>query len=145
MQVISGRAAIFLLHAEFTSGDPEIYQLPLALESGEAGKQAAAKYPEFAIAQVQAGSNASGFLYDATADPAFCSSLVEAFAKRKRLRGEAGVLAAQRDQLFRNIWAGTHPNLDRTRCAPNSILRSDSENDSSSNCCVTRAWAPLRC
>ncbi len=112
MQVISGRAAIFLLHAEFTSGDPEIYQLPLALESGEAGKQAAAKYPEFAIAQVQAGSNASGFLYDATADPAFCSSLVEAFAKRKRLRGEAGVLAAQRDQLFRNIWAGTHPNLD---------------------------------
>ncbi len=112
ISVIPGRAAIFLLHVEFTSGDPEIYQLPLALEIGDAAKQAEQKYAEFGVAHVQAGGNSSGFLYDAAADAAFCSSLLEAFAKRKRLRGESGAATAQRYTLFRKLWAGTHPSLE---------------------------------
>jgi len=109
--VVAGKSAIFLLHAEFTSGDPETYQLPLALETGEAWKQAAAKFPQFAVAQIQAGKT-SGLLYDASADRAFTSALLDAFAKRKRLRGESGSAAAQRYQLFRKLSAGTHPNLE---------------------------------
>ncbi len=112
LPVIAGRAAIFLLHIEFTTGDPEMYQLPLALDTGDAGKQAGEKHADLGLAQVQAGANSSGFLYDASADTAFCSALLEAFAKRKRLRGEMGSAVAQRYQLFRKLWAGTHPNLD---------------------------------
>jgi maltose alpha-D-glucosyltransferase / alpha-amylase len=66
------------------------------------------------VAQVQAGGKNSGFLYDASADGAFGSALLEAFVKRKRLRGESGGAAAQRDQLFRALWAGTHPKLEPT-------------------------------
>src|SRR4051812_32002780 len=111
MPVIAGRAAIFLVHVEFTTGDPEIYQVPLALDTGDAGKAAAEKLAQFAVAQVQAGANASGFLYDASADTAFCSALLDAFAKRKRLRGESGGVTAQRNQMFRKLWAGTNPDV----------------------------------
>jgi maltose alpha-D-glucosyltransferase/alpha-amylase len=110
--VIPGRAAIFLLQAEFTTGDPEIYQLPLALETGDAAKQAAEKYADLGVAHVQAGGNSSGFLYDASGDGAFCSALLDAFAKRKRLRGEVGTVTAQRDQLFRKLWAGARAHLE---------------------------------
>ncbi|MFL6446918.1 MAG: maltose alpha-D-glucosyltransferase [Bryobacteraceae bacterium] len=110
--VIPGRAAIFLLHAEFTTGDPEMYQMPLALETGEGAKVAAEKYVDFAVAQVQAARNSSGFLFDATADGAFCSALLDPFAKRKRLRGEAGTATAQRDHLFRKLAAGARGRLE---------------------------------
>ena len=110
--VVAGKSAIFLVHAEFTTGDPEIYQLPLALETGDAATQAAERFSRFAVAHVQAGGRNSGFLYDASANEAFDSAVLDAFSKRKRLRGEAGSATAQRYQLFRKLWAGTHPNLE---------------------------------
>ncbi|HEY1216100.1 MAG TPA: alpha-amylase, partial [Bryobacteraceae bacterium] len=64
------------------------------------------------------------FLYDATSSDEFCSALLDAFARRKRLAGEAGVLTGQRNRVFRRIWGSTHPNLE-------PVLEPSSEIDTS--------------
>ena len=142
--VIAGQAAIFLLHAEFTTGDPEMYQLPLAPRYREAGKQAAEKYPDFAVAQVQAGATAPDFSTTRLPTRRSVQSLLEAFAKRKRLRGECGSVAAQRYQLFRTFGRARIPISILRCCLRKSILRSNSATASFLSCFAmsSRAFTP---
>ncbi|MFL6465311.1 MAG: maltose alpha-D-glucosyltransferase [Bryobacteraceae bacterium] len=114
ISVIAGRSAMMLVRIEYTSGDPEDYFVPVAMARGDEAQAIREEKPESALAEVRAVDGSKALLYDGATNNEFSTALLEAFARRKRLRGERGSLAAQRNRRFRQIWGGTHPSLDPT-------------------------------
>ena len=110
----AGRSSLLLVHAEYTSGDPEDYFLPVVLLSGDLAKERAQRRSEAVIAQVQTPGEKSATLLDGTDDEDTSKALLETFAKRKRLRGERGAVSASHSRRFRQLWGAPHPDLSPT-------------------------------
>src|ERR1700761_4353575 len=81
---------ILIVRAEYTSGDPEIYVVPVASAAGNEAQFLREDYPDSLIAEVHASDGSREFLYSATDDKQFCTDLLDAFARRRRLHGEYG-------------------------------------------------------
>ena len=105
--VIAGKASLLLVRIEYTTGDPEEYCVPLTLVTADHAGQVA----NVIVARVRFSEGTDGLLIDGSIDPETNTALLEAFAKRKRLRGERGSLLAQRNRQFRKIWGSAHPDL----------------------------------
>ena len=100
----STAAYVALVLVRYVDGDPETYVLPLAFASGDRGAQVLRDTPGVVLARVRPGGDAeAGVLYDALADPAFCSALLEAVARRSRFRGTAGELVFAATPAFRRV------------------------------------------
>lgn len=110
--VSTDRHVLLLVRLEFTAGDPETYLLPVGAARGDEAQLISSEHADWLIAEVRAADGSRKFLYDATSSDEFCSSLLEVFARRKRLTGESGVLTGLRNRNFRHIWGSSHPNLD---------------------------------
>jgi maltose alpha-D-glucosyltransferase / alpha-amylase len=63
------------------------------------------------FARVRRGDGATFFLNDAIFNAEFTTSLMDAFAHRRKFIGEEGVLLSLRNREFRTLWGGTHPDL----------------------------------
>ncbi len=122
--VSADRYVLLLVRIEFTAGDPETYLLPVGSARGDEAQILSADHSDWLIAEVRAADGSRKFLYDATSSDEFSSAILEVFARRKRLTGEAGVLTGQRNRVFRRIWGSTHPNLE-------PVLEPSSEVDTS--------------
>ncbi len=98
-------AAVVFAEVAYTEGDPEFYLLPVTMLPVRDAAAIIAASPQAAIARVapQPGRRSGEILLDATFEPAFMSSLLEAIGSRKRLRGRAGELAGRTEKPFRAI------------------------------------------
>ena len=95
-------ATVVLVTVEYTEGDPEQYVLPLALARGERASEIVERTPHAVIARALVeGSEA--LLVDALAEPACVRSLIEQIGRRRRFRGEHGVIASQPTAAFRRL------------------------------------------
>jgi maltose alpha-D-glucosyltransferase/alpha-amylase len=95
-------ATLVLVTVEYTEGDPEQYVLPLALSRGERASEIVERTPHAVIARALVeGSEA--LLVDALAEPACVRSLIEQIGRRRRFRGEHGVIASQPTAAFRRL------------------------------------------
>ena len=103
---------ILLIRIEYTTGDPDLYSVPVAAARGDEAQLVQDEHPDSILAEVHAANGSRALLYSATASDEFCVALLDGFARRKRFRGEQGVLVAQRNRYFRRIWGETHPNLE---------------------------------
>ncbi len=103
---------ILLVRVEYTTGDPEVFLLPIASARGDEAQIVTEEHPESLLAEIHAPNGSRALLYSATSSKDFCTGLLDAFARRKRLRGESGVLVAHRNRHFRRLWGPTHPNLE---------------------------------
>jgi maltose alpha-D-glucosyltransferase/alpha-amylase len=110
--VISGKSAMLLVRIEYASGDPEDYFIPIAMASGDEAQAIRNEKPELALAEVRAANGSQALLYNGAVNHELSSALLEAFARRKRLRGERGSVLARRNRQFRRLWGETHPDLD---------------------------------
>ncbi|HLN14502.1 MAG TPA: maltose alpha-D-glucosyltransferase, partial [bacterium] len=100
----SAAAYVALLQARYVDGDPETYVLPLAFASGDRAAQVLKDTPGAALASVRPGGDAeAGVLYDALVDPAFCSALLDAIARRARFRGRAGEIVCAATPALRRV------------------------------------------
>ncbi|MFL6352614.1 MAG: maltose alpha-D-glucosyltransferase [Bryobacteraceae bacterium] len=113
--IVPNKFVILLVRAEYTTGDPETYVMPVGSARGDEAQLLQDEHPEALIAEVRAGDGARAFLYGGTVSSEFSSVLLEAFARRKRFVAETGVLTAERNREFRRLWGPTHPNLEPTR------------------------------
>jgi maltose alpha-D-glucosyltransferase/alpha-amylase len=111
IQVERDRWVILLVRAEYTSGDPENYVIPVASAHGDEAQFLQEDYPDALIAEVHASDGSRVFLYSATANKDFCLALLEAFARRRRLQGESGVVVPERSRQIHRLWGAKHPNL----------------------------------
>ncbi len=75
--------------AEYAQSEPEEYLLPLAFASGEEAARIEHEAPSFVFARAQVKNpEASGILYDATADSDFGKMLYEVIARRRTVKSE---------------------------------------------------------
>ena len=110
--IVPGKYVLAIVRAEYTTGDPEDYVIPVACTRGDEAQLVKMESPEAVLAEVHAADGSRALLYSATRSNDFSSALLDAFARRKRFRGERGQLSAERNRHFRQIWGGTHPNLE---------------------------------
>jgi maltose alpha-D-glucosyltransferase/alpha-amylase len=118
-------AYISLVQVDYTEGDPETYMLPLAFAAGARADQAWQEVPQVIVARLHAGgAESDGVLYDAVGDREFCAALLDTIGRRRRLRGEAGEVAAQPTPSFRRALA------ELPAAAEPSVLRAEQSNTS---------------
>ncbi len=122
--LVAGKAMLFLTRVEYTTGDPEDYFVPLTFVGENGADPVVNRSSQSIMARVRPENGGGGVLVDGTTDEETSSALLDAFAKRKRLRGERGSILAQRNRQFRRIWGSKAPEL-----AP-SLMTSAEENTS---------------
>ncbi|HAH06058.1 MAG TPA: alpha-amylase, partial [Elusimicrobia bacterium] len=90
----SGKSArLLLLRVEYLDAAPESYLLPVSCACAEEAERIRQANPFSVIANLQArtGKGAGCFaLFDAAADPSFCSALLAALRRGARLKGRSG-------------------------------------------------------
>ena len=111
---VTSDAYLLLLRVDFDEGDPEYYTLPLSVAYGEKAEQVLKKIPEFAFARLQLPSGESGIVYSALRDPDSHAALLNAIARRRRLKGIAGEMVGSHTRAFRKLWGPDHPSLEAT-------------------------------
>ncbi len=105
------RLVVFEVH--YTDGEPEAYQLPLALASGDDETRILRDNPGAAIARVNLrGGGKDGVLYDASVEPAFGKRLLTAIDRRRKFKGDAGEIVGVRGRAFRALAEGGISSLD---------------------------------
>ncbi len=105
----------------YTDGEPDTYLVPFGLAGAARAGEIAARAPDALIAPV-AGEDAS--IVDATADPDFGAALLDAIARRRRSRGQAGALVAEPTAAFAALRSGVEagPTLARIEQSNNSLV-----------------------
>ena len=101
-----GVPQLAMLNVEYSNADPETYLLPLAIATGDRGRDLKSRSPERVIAEVTSparNGDGNGILYDAVVDPDFLKSLFEIIARRRRHRAAAGELLPGATQAFHQL------------------------------------------
>jgi maltose alpha-D-glucosyltransferase/alpha-amylase len=84
-------AFITLLDTEFIAGEARTYLVPLTVVSGDTAAELLESASAMAVAFV--GAEGAGVLFDALADPAFCTALLQGMAAGRNYRVGSGELA----------------------------------------------------
>jgi maltose alpha-D-glucosyltransferase / alpha-amylase len=105
-------AYLLLLRAQYNQGEAERYTLMLSVAHGEKAEEVARQFPEFILGRLQHADGGRGVLYSSLVDPQLGISLLNAVARRQRMKGSAGELAAAHTRAFRQIWGHDRPLLE---------------------------------
>jgi maltose alpha-D-glucosyltransferase/alpha-amylase len=103
---------LLVIRVNYSEGDPDFYVLPVAVATGERAAQILAKSPDLVMARLAGPEATQGVLYGAMQDSDFSSALLNAMARRRRIRGERGELVGSHTRAFRKVWGANHPALD---------------------------------
>jgi maltose alpha-D-glucosyltransferase/alpha-amylase len=97
-------AAVIVLRVTYSEGDPDVYLIPLTTASllydslvFADGVPCHVEPPGLRIAALRSteGQSVAGFLVDASADVGFTACLIEAVARRRRMKGARGELVGK--------------------------------------------------
>ncbi len=112
---------LLLARVEYVEGDPEVYQLTLALGTGARMEELQRSQPNVALARLLLGDSV-GVLYSGARDRAFCSELLEIILRRRQLESDHGALTGVAESALR-------PLEDRESLEP-SLLGAEQSNTS---------------
>jgi maltose alpha-D-glucosyltransferase/alpha-amylase len=125
MPNFSATAHITLVQVDYKEGDPEIYLLPITAAFGDHTDQILKEYPHAVIARFQLKDrDEGGVLFDALAEKNFHDVLLQAIARRRRLKGTKGELVAKQTKVFRSILDASEGPLE------SSLLKAEQSNTS---------------
>src|SRR5207248_3108114 len=110
----AAQALLCLVDVEYVEGEQETYALPLAYSADQDGSLET-RSPESLLARVE-GPDGLGLVYDALADPGFCQLLLQIIARRRKLKGEQGLLLGAQTREFRTLYSlGDHLDVTASR------------------------------
>jgi maltose alpha-D-glucosyltransferase/alpha-amylase len=109
---------LWLLQVDYTDGAPDIYSMPVQLETGPTAEALARATPQAVIARV----GDKGVLYDAIWDPEFREKIFKLMASGSILKGRGGQLVG----LGSNLLA-QEPN---DKALPSQVLNAEQSNSS---------------
>jgi maltose alpha-D-glucosyltransferase/alpha-amylase len=104
-------AHLLLLRVQYNQGEPDVYTLPLSVAQGDKADEVQKRSPEFVLARLRHADGSTGILYSALQDPQFGISLLNAIARRRRMKSRLGEVAAAHTRAFREIWGSDRPQL----------------------------------
>ena len=102
IEVPETTAAILLLSIAYETGEPDTYQLPIALVQGSAAQQLQATAPQSLLATFSQGTSFSA-LQDASADEGFRQALLRLIAEGGVLRGRAVEIVGSASSAFAEL------------------------------------------
>jgi maltose alpha-D-glucosyltransferase/alpha-amylase len=104
----SGTAGLLsVLQVEYVEGDAQTYILPFAATQAQRAGDLQRAVADSAIARLKTGDG-DWLLYDALWDREFCTALLGAVARRKKIAGQSGQFLATATRAFREL-AGPEP------------------------------------
>ncbi len=95
-----GAACFTLLNADYASGDPEVYVLPLARAPATEAETLLGGNPNSAIARLREPDGSEALVFDGMADRSFPRALLDAMAANTTLHGSHGQLAFRATSAF---------------------------------------------
>ena len=99
-------AQVSLVDVTYAVGDDETYLLPLAFHPVQAGEAPPQGVTDSGIVRIHLrNADTEGVLYDALHNPRFAEALLEAIARRRRLKGGRCALRTSRTRAFRELAA----------------------------------------
>jgi maltose alpha-D-glucosyltransferase/alpha-amylase len=102
-------ARVLIVRVEFTEGEAETYQVPLALLEGQRAEQLLADAPRNVVARLERRGE-KAVLTEALAEPEVCRALLDAVRRRRRMRGvNGGELAGRPTPRLRRAVDGHEP------------------------------------
>ncbi|WP_027715616.1 maltose alpha-D-glucosyltransferase [Desulfuromonas sp. TF] len=119
----SRASRLVLFKVSYTEGLAETYLLPLAWLPREQAERLLEEEPRARIAFLNLGDE-EGMLFDAVHDENFRDSLLQLIARRRKLKGERGELAAAPGSRFRELRGGAGTLL------PSRVLKTEQSNSS---------------
>ncbi len=100
-------AQMIELHVDYIQGSPQTYVVFLAVAEGEQALQLLTDAPQSVVAQLkQTASDDGAVLFDAIADKAFLTALLDSMAQNQVYENAAGKLVATTTPLFEQISRG---------------------------------------
>jgi maltose alpha-D-glucosyltransferase / alpha-amylase len=132
MSETPGGPRLALLNVEYSNAEPETYLLPLAIATGDRGRDLRSRWPQQIIAEVTDSArngDGEGVIYDAVVDPAFLNSLLDIIAKRRRHRASVGELLPGTTEAFQQLrgdfQSSLEPRLLKAEQSNSSAVYSD--------------------
>jgi maltose alpha-D-glucosyltransferase / alpha-amylase len=116
-------AYLAITTVEYTEGDSENYTLTMAFAAAERAEQVKEWYPHAILARLEMPGG-EGLLFSGLREPAFCDALLDAIARRRRLRAAGGEITATPTRLFRQVRGPAEERLET------SLLRTEQSNSS---------------
>jgi maltose alpha-D-glucosyltransferase/alpha-amylase len=117
-----------LIEVEYVEGDTQTYVLPLAATAAQRAGDLRRAVADSAVARLKT-SEGDWLLYDALWDKPFCSALLTAIARRKKIAGQGGQLIATPTKAFRTIGGpdalSLEPNAMQAEQSNTSVLFGD--------------------
>ena len=111
----STAAYLTTVEVQYVGGTPESYLLPLAFAPSEREaelKQASASAVVTRVRTEEGTGATEGIVYDALYDPLFCRSLLSAIARRRRFKGDTGVVIAVPSKGLHKLSSGAEGSLE---------------------------------
>jgi maltose alpha-D-glucosyltransferase/alpha-amylase len=95
-------AVLLLVNVEYAEGDPETYVITLAHATGARADEVRSTQAHAVVCELTAGG-VPGLLYGATASPEVGALILQAFARKRSFRGQAGMLVAAPSKHFKRV------------------------------------------
>jgi maltose alpha-D-glucosyltransferase / alpha-amylase len=105
-------AYILITRVEYADGDAETYVLFASVATGDEMEKVQADSPDAVAVRLRAGDGKEGILYSSIWDKSFAKVLMEAIARRRRFKGEAGEFSALPFRFYREILGTGSPSLE---------------------------------
>ena len=106
-----------------------MYLLAAAIATGPAIEEVMTTIPDTIFVKLRTPEGSEALMYSAIWSKAFCDALLNAMARRRRFRGQAGELIGSHTREFRAVWGPNHPRLEpvvqRVEQSNNSIIFGD--------------------
>ncbi|PTY02134.1 maltose alpha-D-glucosyltransferase [Opitutaceae bacterium EW11] len=124
-----GPAYLALLNAEYATGDPEVYVLPLARAPQAEAEALVRERPNAGIARLREADGSETLLFDAMADRAFPRALLDCMEAGTTLSGHHGSLVFRATNAFRALCgpdcAQIQPLLSQAEHSNTAVVFSD--------------------
>ncbi|HZG40956.1 MAG TPA: maltose alpha-D-glucosyltransferase [Nodosilinea sp.] len=103
----NGHAQMLELNVDYIQGNPQTYVLFLAVATGEQALQLLSETPQSVVARLKSpNSDDVAVLFDAIADKAFLTALLDGIAQNQAYENSAGALVAAKTALFDELSGG---------------------------------------
>ncbi len=124
-------SCIVMIGAEYTSGEPETYVMPLAVATGDRAGEIRAAGPQRVVAKVRIETRdgvAEGILFDAIGEPGLCRALLDLMERRRQVKGVAGGLQSFSTDRYQELRGPDEPidaRVLRTEQSNSSVVYGD--------------------
>ena len=108
------QAYLTMVRIDYSDRDPEVYTLPLTFASGDRKTEILNTMASTIVVGIKIhnkGTDTEGILYDAMAEPWFCSAILELIQRRRIIKTKEGVLAAETTSVFRKLRGSSSDSL----------------------------------